>query len=589
MVGLVEHGDLDRRRAGRAALDQVDQPARGGDDDVDARDAGRRSGGPSTTPPTTVVTRRPSACAKRGRGRRRPGGRARGSAPAPGPGARVAARGRSRPSGQPGAAPAGRRPASCPSRSGRGRGRRGRPARRAGRGVWIANGALDPAPAQGRDQRGGQAELGERAVSRGGSLRCLRQGLVEFGMRCPGPVTPAVPLRALLARALLARALLAWALLARALLARGGLPTSRLTASGRGRHGHLGHLGTYGSTPSVGRGPRRVRGATTTAYRPGRSGLVTETESSSQRATSRAARPREGRHDQWRHGRQVSRHSHRSAPGACRWPLGRTSSPPDRPLPAVPHGQPVAYGGRRPAARPALALRSADDRCPAASHRHRTPPAPHPPAGRASSSAGSWSPRSPARARARCTPARPRPSPPGSGTTLPVYVERAGGGILVDVDGNQLIDFGSGHRRHQRRATPPPRWSPGCRPRSRPFTHTCFMVTPYEGYVEVCEALNRLTPGDARQALGAVQLRGRGGGERRQDRPPVHRPRRRRRLRPRLPRPHQPDDGDDRQEHALQGRLRPVRRRGLPRADVLPVPRARPDQRRARPPRGRSR
>ncbi len=44
-------------------------------------------------------------------------------------------------------------------------------------------------------------------------------------------------------------------------------------------------------------------------------------------------------------------------------------------------------------------------------------------------------------------------------------------------------------------------------------------------------------------------------------------------LRPRLPRPHQPDDGDDRQEHALQARLRAVRRRGLPGADVLPVPR----------------
>ena len=28
------------------------------------------------------------------------------------------------------------------------------------------------------------------------------------------------------------------------------------------------------------------------------------------------------------------------------------------------------------------------------------------------------------------------------------------------------------------------------------FTHTCFMVTPYESYVAVCEALNRLTPGD---------------------------------------------------------------------------------------------
>src|SRR4051812_12055059 len=32
----------------------------------------------------------------------------------------------------------------------------------------------------------------------------------------------------------------------------------------------------------------------------------------------------------------------------------------------------------------------------------------------------------------------------GVGVALPVYVERGGGGILVDVDGNQLIDFGSG-------------------------------------------------------------------------------------------------------------------------------------------------
>ncbi|NCU84366.1 MAG: 4-aminobutyrate--2-oxoglutarate transaminase, partial [Actinobacteria bacterium] len=28
------------------------------------------------------------------------------------------------------------------------------------------------------------------------------------------------------------------------------------------------------------------------------------------------------------------------------------------------------------------------------------------------------------------------------------------------------------------------------------FTHTCFMIAPYLGYIEVCEALNRLTPGD---------------------------------------------------------------------------------------------
>ncbi|MBJ7451761.1 MAG: 4-aminobutyrate--2-oxoglutarate transaminase, partial [Blastococcus sp.] len=28
----------------------------------------------------------------------------------------------------------------------------------------------------------------------------------------------------------------------------------------------------------------------------------------------------------------------------------------------------------------------------------------------------------------------------GLGTTLPVFVERAGGGVIVDVDGNSLID-----------------------------------------------------------------------------------------------------------------------------------------------------
>jgi 4-aminobutyrate aminotransferase/(S)-3-amino-2-methylpropionate transaminase len=28
------------------------------------------------------------------------------------------------------------------------------------------------------------------------------------------------------------------------------------------------------------------------------------------------------------------------------------------------------------------------------------------------------------------------------------------------------------------------------------FTHTCFMIAPYLGYIQVCEALNRLTPGD---------------------------------------------------------------------------------------------
>ncbi|MGN6301866.1 MAG: aminotransferase class III-fold pyridoxal phosphate-dependent enzyme, partial [Angustibacter sp.] len=83
----------------------------------------------------------------------------------------------------------------------------------------------------------------------------------------------------------------------------------------------------------------------------------------------------------------------------------------------------------------------------------------------------------------------------GVGTTLPVYVERAGGGILVDVDGNSLIDFGSGIA-VVNVGNANPRVTARVQEQVAQFTHTCFMVTPYDGYVEVCEALARLTPGD---------------------------------------------------------------------------------------------
>ena len=108
------------------------------------------------------------------------------------------------------------------------------------------------------------------------------------------------------------------------------------------------------------------------------------------------------------------------------------------------------------------------------------------------------------------------------------------------------------HRRDDRRQRRPARRRARCTEQVADFTHTCFMVTPYEEYVEVAEALNRADPRRPREAHRAVQLRRRGRRERRQGRPPRHRPRRRRRLRPRLPRPHQPHDGADRQEHALQ-------------------------------------
>src|SRR5689334_3878208 len=83
----------------------------------------------------------------------------------------------------------------------------------------------------------------------------------------------------------------------------------------------------------------------------------------------------------------------------------------------------------------------------------------------------------------------------GVGTTLPVFVEAAGGGILLDADGNSLIDLGSGIA-----VTTVGNAADGVVSRVQEqvaaFTHTCFMVTPYDGYVDVCAALAELTPGD---------------------------------------------------------------------------------------------
>jgi 4-aminobutyrate aminotransferase/(S)-3-amino-2-methylpropionate transaminase len=83
----------------------------------------------------------------------------------------------------------------------------------------------------------------------------------------------------------------------------------------------------------------------------------------------------------------------------------------------------------------------------------------------------------------------------GVGTTLPVFVERAGGGVVVDVDGNSLIDLGSGIAVVSV-GNAAPRVVEAVQEQVAAFTHTCFMVTPYEGYVAVCEELARVTPGE---------------------------------------------------------------------------------------------
>ena len=83
----------------------------------------------------------------------------------------------------------------------------------------------------------------------------------------------------------------------------------------------------------------------------------------------------------------------------------------------------------------------------------------------------------------------------GVATTMPVFAADAGGGIVKDVDGNSLIDFGSGIA-VTTIGNSAPRVVEAVQAQVEKFTHTCFMITPYEGYIAVAEALNALTPGD---------------------------------------------------------------------------------------------
>jgi 4-aminobutyrate aminotransferase/(S)-3-amino-2-methylpropionate transaminase len=83
----------------------------------------------------------------------------------------------------------------------------------------------------------------------------------------------------------------------------------------------------------------------------------------------------------------------------------------------------------------------------------------------------------------------------GVGSTLPIYVAAAGGGVVVDVDDNSFIDLASGIAVVSVGNSAPEVVS-RVQQQVAAFTHTCFMVAPYEGYVEVCERLVDLTPGD---------------------------------------------------------------------------------------------
>jgi 4-aminobutyrate aminotransferase/(S)-3-amino-2-methylpropionate transaminase len=76
----------------------------------------------------------------------------------------------------------------------------------------------------------------------------------------------------------------------------------------------------------------------------------------------------------------------------------------------------------------------------------------------------------------------------------PVFVAKAEGAVIEDVDGNRFIDFAggigclnTGHRA--------PRVVEAVRRQLDRFLHTSFNVLPYESYIALAERLNAITPG----------------------------------------------------------------------------------------------
>ena len=135
--------------------------------------------------------------------------------------------------------------------------------------------------------------------------------------------------------------------------------------------------------------------------------------------------------------------------------------------------------------------------------------------------------------------------------------------------------------RSPRSATPPRAWSRRCSARSPTSPTPASWSRPTRSTSQVCEKLAELTPGDHEKRSALFNS----GAEAVENAVKVARHHTGRDaivvVRPRLPRADEPHDGADREEHALQARLRAVRRRDLPRADGLPLPLAGRRRRRA--------
>ncbi|HMT14439.1 MAG TPA: 4-aminobutyrate--2-oxoglutarate transaminase [Aestuariivirga sp.] len=97
---------------------------------------------------------------------------------------------------------------------------------------------------------------------------------------------------------------------------------------------------------------------------------------------------------------------------------------------------------------------------------------------------------------------RARIVPRGVGMAVPVMADRAENSELWDVEGNRYIDFAggiavlnTGHRH--------PAVMKRVMDQLNSFTHTCAMVVPYAGFIEVCEKIAEVAPiaGDKKTLL----------------------------------------------------------------------------------------
>ena len=82
----------------------------------------------------------------------------------------------------------------------------------------------------------------------------------------------------------------------------------------------------------------------------------------------------------------------------------------------------------------------------------------------------------------------------GLGIAFPAVIASTGGAILVDLDGNQIIDMAAGIGVHNVGNSAPRVMDRGIE-QVQAFSHTCFTVAPYQGYIDVCAKLNAHTPG----------------------------------------------------------------------------------------------